>query len=97
MGLAIGGIIANWLAVLSFYLLEGDEISKIILPFSLIFVCIATLGLVATIINKNLGGVLIIIGSIFFIPLGLISIFGGRNIIDQRNKELLNERRNLLK
>ncbi|MWN30949.1 hypothetical protein GQ597_03510 [Gilliamella sp. Pra-s65] len=97
MGLAIGGIIANWFAVLIFYLnssLNRDEASQIVLPFAIIFALIATLGLIVATNNKKIGGILIIIGSIFFIPLGLIGVFGGKKVVSQENAKSLDERRN---
>jgi uncharacterized membrane protein len=97
MGLAIGGIIANWFAVLIFYLnalLNYDEASRTLLPFAIIFSLVATVGLIIATNNKKIGGVLIIIGSIFFIPLGLIGVFGGRKIMSQEIARSLDERRN---
>ncbi|OCG21795.1 hypothetical protein [Gilliamella sp. App4-10] len=97
MGLAIGGIIANWLAVLIFYLntsLNYDEASRTLLPFAIISVLVATIGLIIATNNKKIGGVLIIIGSIFFVPLGLIGVFGGRKIMSRENARSLDERRN---
>ncbi|MCO6552025.1 MAG: hypothetical protein J6563_03510 [Gilliamella sp.] len=97
MGLAIGGIIANWLAVLIFYFnasLNYDEASRTLLPFAIIFASIATLGVIVAVNNKNIGGLLTVIGSIFFVPLGLIGVFGGKKLINQANAKSLNERRN---
>ncbi|OCG32828.1 hypothetical protein A9G34_01650 [Gilliamella sp. Choc4-2] len=94
MELAIVGIIANWLAV--FYInvsLKYDEASQILLPLVIIFALVATIGLIITTHNKKIGGILIIIGSILFVPLGLIGVLGGRKIISQENAKSLEERR----
>lgn len=96
MGLAIGGVIANWLGVLIVYLNSlNNSAYQMLLPLVIISALISTLGILFAKNNQKLAGTLIIIGSILFIPLGLIGIFGGRKIINKANEKTLEERRNL--
>ncbi|MCX8659912.1 hypothetical protein J3T98_02945 [Gilliamella sp. B2772] len=96
MGLAIGGVIANWFGVLIVYSNSLEDSSyRIILPYVIISALISTLGILFARYNQKLAGTLIIIGSILFIPLGLIGILGGRKIINQTNEKTLEQRRNL--
>lgn len=96
MGLAIGGVIANWFGVLIVYMNSLSNTNYgIILPFVIIFALISTIGLFFAGNNQKLAGILIIIGSIIFIPLGLIGTFGGRKIMSLANERTLEERRNL--
>lgn len=81
MGLAIGGVIANWFGVLIVYLNSYDPAYAMILAIVAIPAVISSFGLVIALANRTIGGVLIIIGSIIFIPLGLIGIFGGHRIM----------------
>ncbi|MCX8618158.1 hypothetical protein J3U42_07120 [Gilliamella sp. B2923] len=94
MGLAIGGVIANWFGVLIAYLNSLNELGyQILLPYTIISALISTLGILFAGNNQKLAGILIIIGSILFVPLGLIGIFGGRKIINKANEKSLEERR----
>lgn len=96
MELAIGGIIVNWLGVLIVYLNSLNHTTyQIFLPLAIISALISTLGILFAKNNQKLAGTLIIIGSILFIPLGLIGIFGGRKIISHNNEETLEQRRKL--
>ncbi|MCX8586129.1 MULTISPECIES: hypothetical protein [unclassified Gilliamella] len=96
MGLAIGGVIANWFGVLIVYLNSlNNSAYQMLLPLVIISALISTLGILFAKNNQKLAGTLIIIGSILFIPLGLIGIFGGRKIINKANEKTLAERRNL--
>lgn len=96
MGLAIGGVIANWFGVLIVYLNSlNNSAYQMLLPLVIISALISTLGILFAKNNQKLAGTLIIIGSILFIPLGLIGIFGGRKIINKANEKTLEERRNL--
>ncbi|MDR2207352.1 MAG: hypothetical protein LBE22_00005 [Azoarcus sp.] len=45
--------------------------------------------------NRKVGGVLAIIGSILFVPLGLIAMFGVRSVMNSEQDESLDERRRL--
>lgn len=96
MELAIGGVIVNWLGVLIVYLNSlNNPAYQMLLPLAIISALISTLGILFAKNNQKLAGTLIIIGSILFIPLGLIGIFGGRKIINKANEKTLEERRNL--
>ncbi|MCX8582571.1 MULTISPECIES: hypothetical protein [unclassified Gilliamella] len=96
MELAIGGVIVNWLGVLIVYLNSlNNSAYQMLLPLVIISALISTLGILFAKNNQKLAGTLIIIGSILFIPLGLIGIFGGRKIINKANEKTLEERRNL--
>lgn len=96
MELAIGGVIVNWLGVLIVYLNSlNNPTYQIFLPLAIISALISTLGILFAKNNQKLAGTLIIIGSILFIPLGLIGIFGGRKIISHNNEETLEQRRKL--
>lgn len=96
MGLAISGVIANWFGVLIIYMNSlYDSNYEIMLPIVIISSLISTIGMFFAGLNKKLAGILIIIGSILFIPLGLIGIFGGRKIMSLDNKNTLEKRRNL--
>ncbi|OCF91684.1 hypothetical protein A9G17_00400 [Gilliamella sp. wkB7] len=79
MGLAIGGVIANWFGVLIIYINSlQDELYGIMLPIACIFALISTVGILFAGKNKKLAGTLIITGSILFVPLGLIGVFGAK-------------------
>ena len=94
MGLAIGGVVANWFGVLIVYLNSLNELGyQILLPYTIISALISTIGILFAGNNQKLAGILIIIGSILFVPLGLIGIFGGRKIINKANEKSLEERR----
>ncbi|MGK8705815.1 hypothetical protein QN096_16950 [Metapseudomonas otitidis] len=86
MTLAVGGIIANILAILGLYLSnEGDYPPEL---FHLAFTCcaISVAGLVLCIAGsrtnesgmRKFGAFLIIISSLIFIPLGVIAIAGAK-------------------
>lgn len=95
MGLAIGGVIANWFGVLIIYMNSlQDKLYGIMLPIAFIFALISTVGILFAGKNKKLAGILIIIGSILFVPLGLIGVFGAKKIISLANEATLEERRN---
>ena len=95
MGLAIGGVIANWFGVLIVYMCSlEDQIYGSILPIACISALISTVGILFAGKNKKLAGILIIIGSILFVPLGLIGVFGAKKIISLANEATLEERRN---
>lgn len=103
MGLAIAGVIANWVGVLLVYLNGFEErMYAAFLPYAASLAMISLIGLILAANNKNkIGGILIIIGSVIFIPLGLIGVFGGRKIInrvtEEKTKEQLEKRREKLK
>lgn len=99
MGLAIGGVIANWCGVLIVYLNALNDYSyNMMLPFVIISALISTIGLIiAAAGSKKIGGILVIIGSILFIPLGLIGIFGGKKVMGADDAQTLEMRRNQLK
>lgn len=96
MGLAIAGLIVNWFGTLIIALNgEFNDLYRTFTPVALIFATISTIGIFLAGSNKKLSGTLIIIGSIFFIPLGLIGVFGGKKIADQGVDKSLDERRNI--
>ncbi|WP_165668867.1 hypothetical protein [Metapseudomonas otitidis] len=89
MTLAIGGIIANILAILGLYLSnEGNHYPPEI--FHLAFTCcaVSVAGLVLCIIGsrtnesgmRKFGAFLIMISSLIFIPLGIIAIAGAKRL-----------------
>ena len=95
MGLAIGGVIANWFGVLIVYMCSlEDQIYGSILPIACISALISTIGILFAGENKKIASILIIISSIIFVPLGLIGIFGARQITNLANEKTLEERRN---
>ena len=52
------------------------------------FACIAVAaigGLLAATGSSRLGAWLVIAGSVIFVPLGLVAIFGARKLLDQEN------------
>ena len=86
MGLAIGGVIANIIAGLAFlsgqYSEGGSSFLDVAAAILGTFLAISVLGLIlAGAGKKKLGGTLVIIGSVPFVPLGLIGAIGGRKII----------------
>lgn len=87
MGLAIAGIIANLIATLATLanLADDGRDSGLVVIFAVIlggFVALSVLGLIlAGSGKKKVGGILVIIGSVVFVPLGLIGAFGGRKIM----------------
>lgn len=95
MGLAIGGVIANWFAIMIIFV-NGlqDRAYQSLLPFAIIFAVISLVGLIIAISGNNkVGGVLIIIGSILFVPLGLIGVFGGKKVMNLSTDTDLDSRR----
>lgn len=95
MGLAIAGIIANWFGTLIIASNgEFDDLYKTFAHIAMIFATISTIGIFLAGSNKKLSGILIIIGSIFFVPLGLIGVFGGKKIFNQAVEKSLDDRRN---
>ena len=95
MGLALGGVIANWFGVLIIYMCSlEDQIYGSILPIASISALISTLGILFAENNKKIASILIIIGSIIFVPLGFIGIFGARKITELADEKTLEERRN---
>lgn len=86
MGLAIGGVTANIVALLVFLSNQYSEGSSTFLDVATAILAgllaISVLGLVlAGAGKKKLGGTLVIIGSVPFVPLGLLGAIGGRRII----------------
>ena len=96
MELAIGGVIANWFGVLIIYSNSLYNSSyRIILPYVIISALISTLGILFARYHQKIASIFIIIGSIPFIPLGLIGVFGGRKIINKADEKIWEEKRNL--
>jgi len=86
VGLAVGGVIANIIATLFFLSNQASEGDDSIVGIAAVIlgtlIAVSVLGLIiAGAGKKKLGGTLVIIGSIAFVPLGLIGVFGGRKII----------------
>lgn len=86
MGLAIAGVIANSIAVLFLladeYADGGGTFLDVAAAIMGSLVGTAVLGLLlAGAGKKKLGGILVIIGSVPFVPLGLIGAIGGRKIM----------------
>jgi len=99
MGLAIAGVIANWFGVLIVYSNSlQDYTYRMLLPYTALLATISVIGLIIAISNsRKIGGILIIIGSFIFIPLGLIGVFGGRRIMKGSVEDELSLKRKKLK
>lgn len=98
MGLALGGVIANWFGVLIIYINLSYRYSSysIFLLIAIIFALISTIGLILAALDKKIGGVLIIIGSVFFVPLGLIGVFGGKNVLKEMNEYAVEQKNKII-
>ncbi|WJV25639.1 MULTISPECIES: hypothetical protein [Pseudomonas] len=86
MGLAIIGVIANSIIVLFFlaneYAAGGDTFLHIFAAILVTLLAISAVGLILAGSGKRrLGGTLVLIGSIPFVPLGLLGVLGGRKIM----------------
>ncbi|MCP3025249.1 hypothetical protein [Cupriavidus basilensis] len=86
MGLAIAGVIANAICTLYFlsseYVEGGGTVMDVVAAVLGTLLAISVLGLIlAGTGKKKLGGALVMIGSIPFVPLGLIGVIGGRKMI----------------
>lgn len=83
------GILANALASVSIF-----EQWPMLGLFSFACIAVAALGgLLAATGSSRLGAWLVIAGSVIFVPLGLIAIFGARKLIDQENDAEFEARR----
>jgi hypothetical protein len=83
----IAGVLLNLLvgifASLSYY----EEIHFIVVLFA-IFAAICLAGLFISAASRSKAGpVIVIIGSIFFIPVGLVAAFGARKALDSLKQE----------
>ena len=56
------------------------------LMLALALLQLAGVGLAAT-GQKRLGGILVIVGGLFFIPIGMVACFGGRRLMDEEATE----------
>jgi hypothetical protein len=80
-GFIITGCVVNIAGCL--YFLFNDNIPKTIGLIAVVFVLVSIVGAILTAIsNSKTGPVMIMIGSIMFIPLGLLGFFGARKAID---------------
>jgi len=98
MKLAIGGICANLIAIMGIYInaseTGSEQFAMYFTLFALAFWVLSLIGLILMSAGDHkLGGILIIIGAIFFVPLGLIAILGARAVMS--GGQDLNERRRL--
>jgi hypothetical protein len=85
MGLAIAGILVNLLGAMVVGV-QAEEIGgsagETITLIAWSFSGLSVLGLVLAAAGmKKAGGIMIIVGSILFVPIGLIGVFGGKKII----------------
>lgn len=93
MGWAIAGVVVNLFALLggisnlmsdtsdSFALILGTIMGAFWVA-SLVGLFVASAG------KRKLGGILIIVGSVVFVPIGLIGMFGGRKVMQIGTSDL---------
>ena len=85
-GLIIGGVIVN--AVMSLILGTTMEYVGGLIVVMVIFLVISIFGIILIAAgSKKAGAVMVIIGSIIYIPIGLISMFGGIKVLRQFKEE----------
>jgi hypothetical protein len=65
--------------------------------FGWIMSCFVALSLVGVVLmsgeNKRLGAKLVMVGCVIFVPIGLIGVFGARQVLDALNREEFEQRR----
>lgn len=95
MGLAIAGVLANLFGIYLVYQEAYYEPVYLTLFYIMsAFWLLSVLGLLIAIGKQyKVGGILIIIGSIIFVPLGLIAVFGARKIMQPLDSSDLAARR----
>lgn len=69
---------------------DTDEMPAVLGLILLAFLAINVIGLIVSSFSKGKAGpLLIIIGSIAFIPIGGIALFGARQVLDARKREAM--------
>ncbi|WP_179402806.1 hypothetical protein [Burkholderia guangdongensis] len=98
MWLASIGVVLNLLATLGVQAQTADlpdSSGKMILTIVVLVWALSLLGLILIAAGKKkAGGILVIVGSIAFVPLGLVAMIGARNVM-KAAKDDLAERRQL--
>ncbi len=87
-GIMIGGVVANSFAVFS--VATGGELPIGFALFMGLFVLISMIGLLICFTSSGkTGPILVAVGSVLFVPLGLIAVFGVRKVLDEIQREKL--------
>ncbi|WP_110641946.1 hypothetical protein [Salinicola sp. CPA57] len=93
MGLAIAGVILNVLLAIAVVLNVVEDLSG---TASTVFLTLTAASLAATIVgffialnqrDKRLGPILMIVGSIIFVPGGLVAMFGAKRLMNQSKQD----------
>ncbi len=83
--LMIVGVILNALVGIA-YSLAKDYIGILVIALIAVGISLAGMIMIAT-GPKRAGAILVIIGAVFFVPLGLLAIFGAKRVLDQVKAE----------
>ncbi len=87
--LVVIGLLVNALVTLFMFYSERYEGLAM---FSLVALIISVFGLILMLANKiKIGGILFIIGSVFFVPIGLVGIAGARKIMNEEKEQKFKE------
>lgn len=82
MGLAAVGVLVNLLVSMGASVETVERGVEELVPVIWSFFGISVLGLILAAANmRKAGGIMVIIGSAFFVPIGLIGVFGGKKIM----------------
>jgi hypothetical protein len=80
MPLMILGLVLNSLVTLSLFF--NDDIGPVFAGVMLVFWAISMLGLILILAGeKGIGAILVFVGSIAYVPLGLIAVAGAKKVL----------------
>lgn len=96
MFLASLGVVLNMLAALALLAnpIDGGTFGEVVSALAWGFAGLSVLGLLLGVAgSRKVGGILVIIGGVMFIPLGIVAIIGGKKMMNPVAEDLEARRR----